>query len=567
MRLLKTRPTLHLEVPARVTVGRTLSGNLVLDVPETIAVGPIRIGVQGRTGGYNSNIFPAAFERFVRLTEEDAFEPGQHRVPFALRLPHEMTPTYATTREWRRFSVRAEVVIPWWLDASAEQFIEVLPAFPDRVDAESRTITSRDTEDHVGGATSIELTIDADAASPGDLITGQVALDASPDARIRGLRVRLDEWLGDPFDDHFNSFVVRSIEAATIEFEALRHGQAVDFSLEVPASFSPSFKGPDRRRFHEVVVEVDDGALVPLGKKSILCPVRILPTTVPVSRREVRRRALGSTRQEQQFAEVAGALGAVARGRQLMHSFGPVRVLVFARIVGDVRSLVAELRYPDLGLGLAVRPGNFLSGGVSATGREPRQISALMAELMPLLPSFAPFHGNDTELSVEAPADDSAEALHTFASRVLVLVTTLERAMAQVPPPAALADRVPAFKELAQLLLGELHQGAMIVDGTLGEFSVQVRPRWSDHDFTGFAVRFPFDTPEDVPDFGDLGPSLPAPARAMLAQLPALQVTLLDKGLEFFSPRPLVSTQDMLAWLHTLAELVVAMTPRHSPYR
>ena len=143
------------------------------------------------------------------LSEARVFEPGPHRLPFTIPLSDRTAPTYRALQESRRFTVRAMVAIPWWLDAALERPVEVYPAFPEHVTAEPRSASSNQ-QDH--GAMSLELTIDADAVRPGDIVSGQVALSVSAqDTSVRGLRLGLRECIGDAFED-FNTVVVQQIE-------------------------------------------------------------------------------------------------------------------------------------------------------------------------------------------------------------------------------------------------------------------------------------------------------------------------------------------------------------------
>ena len=146
------------------------------------------------------------------------------------------------------------------------------------------------------------------------------------------MRVGLRELLGDGFDDHFNSILLRQVVVVQIPPTELDGGRPVEFEFEVPASFEVSFQSTDRRRFHEVFAALDGTLLGALRPTEALCPVQVLPASVAISRRGVAR-TIGATRQEQQFAEVARALGATARGRQLSRAHGPVRVLISSRVV------------------------------------------------------------------------------------------------------------------------------------------------------------------------------------------------------------------------------------------
>ena len=329
-------------------------------------------------------------------------------------------------------------------------------------------------------------------------------------------------------------------------------------------------------------------------------PVTVIPSGS--DRVATRRRAaprIGGERLAQIWTAVGGELGLAfdATEADLRGSVGPVQVRIRREHRGgEGLFLLADLRYPDLGLGidggLAGSLRRVLGGGVAIgddewdqrhylTGREPAQIQvfgkALRRALLPLRLTDI----EDDRLSVERrDAGQNRAPLLRFGSDVLALARALPPATKTIPAPALMADGLPAWRQLAERLGGgELRTSDMAVFGRLDGAAVSVATTWGPGDepehtsieYRGVGIAseknaFVWAGGEPVSGSPDLDEGTKKLLSDVLVDAKSLTVAT-DRIVLWDQRAPILEFEPLRTRLEQLAALAAALQGRGGPYR
>ncbi len=209
----------------------------------------------------------------------------------------------------------------------------------------------------------------------------------------------------------------------------------------------------------------------------------------------------------------------------------------------------------------------------TARGREEAQVRAVLdeASCQWLLLFDEAAVGDEGATLVSAGAAQSLQELDGFVARAAAAARALSAAASRVPPPALMAQSLPAWRAFAALLGGRLRVGEMSIhDAAFEEAPLVIATEWSQEGAPlATVVRFPL--PERRGAAAGEPRALDGTSKALVASLTP-QVTSLDLGdraVEARLPAPVddpASLEPILAGLGQLARRLAGGAAR-GPYR
>jgi hypothetical protein len=247
--------------------------------------------------------------------------------------------------------------------------------------------------------------------------------------------------------------------------------------------------------------------------------------------------------------------------------------------------VVAELRYPSLGLDLLAARGSGLLRGRhhDIDTRDPRQHAVATEELGPALEPFDTVEMDDTHaVASTRDAGVSATKLARITRATLQLALAVARLRAETPPPTGFdAPAVRAWRELAARLEAPLELSRMAVEGTYRGLAAVVITEWA-ADASALRTRIgvspartideqhamsleaPRDAELDDDAFGVVADAV----RPLVARVATgAQAFSIAERVEVVVSAPLLDPAPVLPRLRALAELVDALAPGAGPYR
>jgi len=523
-----------------------------------------------------------------RLAPDQSFrwEPGtlavgEHRRRIRFSIAPNSPPSYRASG-WSRVSyvIEVHVVIPMWIDRHAHFAVPV--AAPARLPAGASTAALVAT--HPSGPRAnqlyIEASLDATQLRPGDELRGDVSFANVSTKRIRRVTVAfvVFEHTREPLEA--NTIVARW--AATLVSGAPIEDESYAFRFTIPRDLWPSF---DARAFAlqwQFVITAD----VVLGADVTLSiPLDVIRTPPGVEMPVSARRALpvGRQRLARLWAIVAQRVGLAydeAEGAMLA-TRGAVSMKLVREAFQGTLGVVAHYRYPHLGLDLHfgeralfdpllaknrfVSPLESLNERYTIVGRDRDQLAAFFD------PSLAQLLGTATSVVADddlahvrvAGVANSAQSLERVARDAVALLERLDRSIARIPVPRAMAPHERAWRDFAATLGGRFEAGrAWIHDANVQGFRCEIGTAWEPRDASKpryTVVQFPIEPPlEREPHVEDA--ALSALARERLRALSTLEgfhATTTEIGFALASLTPDPST--LLAHLESIAEVLRAL--------
>ena len=509
VRLIKARPKIQLILPSYVYPGDDVTAEVVLEARRSV---PLRRMVV-RLLGEEAVVIPhgnatqrrdrilCAFE--ARLLEGEDVPEGRSRHRVRFQLPDGLPPSYrirasrwTSTGATVSYTVSVTLDIPWWPDAEADFVLQVHER-PRRVRDPGASLHATSVEGPSGKEPHLEFSLPTRSVIPGDTIRGELALGNVDFNRYRTAILSLvgyESMYRQPGQLFSRDEAVR--HAIELDVSAMGEGQAAPFAMKLPEQLPSSFKSVlwELSWVFEVKVRIAWG-------NDLVAQVPLAVIPAGSDRVATRRRAaprIGGERLAQIWTGVGGELGLAfdAAQAELRGSVGSVDLRIRREHRGgDGLFLVADLRYPDLGLGidggLATSLRRVIGGGVSIgdddwdrrhylTGREEAQLrafgKALKAVLLPLRLSDV----EDTALVVERrDAGQNRAPLLRFGQDVLALARALPVAARKIPPPAVMKDGLAAWRKLAERLGGgEIRTADMAVMGRHEGAAVSIATSW-----------------------------------------------------------------------------------------
>jgi hypothetical protein len=510
------------------------------------------------------------------------------------QLPPDVPASYLGGGASVRYRMDVRASIDWWPDATASFDLRVVADAVTGPDAPRPGLFSTAPEGPRGEELSVELSLAARAVVPGGEVQGSVALHNLAHHACRGLRVSIVGY-ETSLDPKGKIRAQRPAHryAIGLSLGGVSDGQGIPFRMRLPVDLPPTARSVLWSLQWMLEVRVDQiwasdvvlsAPITILPPGSVIAPVRFAPPTV------------GADRVRAIWTRVAAARGLVFEREGLRGRGGEVEM----EVRRDHRGrhgifLVAALTYPDLALsldgGLAGSFRRVVGGGARTgnarwdrdhyvTGRDPAQVEAWLAALLPSLFAVRLADLSDTQLLLEhRDAGQSEKALGAFVDAALAVARLLPVARSRVPPPAPMTEGLASWTALATELGSSLSTTDMSVRGHLEGIRVLVATRWSSDGTplrTSVAVRPGFEIEEThrVAFAGDRLVSgdparLPGDARAILPRLRegAHGLEIGADVIDLSLPAPLLDPAPCRAKLASLATLAASLRSNVGPYR
>jgi hypothetical protein len=462
--------------------------------------------------------------------------PGEHRQRVRLDIPPNVPPSYKLASGWCRvsYTVEVHVVIPYWIDRHAHFGLEVAPiARAPR--SGSHTLVATHENGPKPKAVYIEASLEATELTLGEPIGGEVTFANVGTRRIRRVTVSLvaTEHTRQPTP----AMHVVARYAALLVSGPPPEGESFPFRVAMPAKVPPSFDG----QLFSLRWHVEIRADVVLGADAVLnIPIQIvrLPSGVEAPPRSRRAVPVGRARLARMWAIVAQRIPTMSFDEAdgtMLSARGAVSLTLAREAYEGTLGTVARYRFPHLGLDVHLAPRAMLDAlargrwehrhadRFTVTGRESAQLDAFFDDqLLGHLAGATTAQLDDDGAEVRiAGAASSASALEQVARSALALLERFDAAIARIPPPAAVASLLPAWKDFAARMTGRLELGRLWVhDATHEGFRFELGTVWEPRATipTGTIVRVPIEPPlETALSIED--PSLSAAAREQLRAL------------------------------------------------
>ncbi len=482
MAFIKHRPGILVYVPREISPGVAFNIRAVVDCKFPVPVTSVDVELVGvcawiiRTQNSRYRDEEQFFRSVARVHRGGELGQGRHEYPVRFRLPADVPASYVGEALRIEYTVRVRVNIPWWPAAQASFLVQVVAGSSSIVD-EQRVVYSsgaRALQQHKPYA---ELSLGASTLRPGAALRGAVALSNVAYNTYRGLQMELvaAERYPTLFGQHSNH---RRSHKWTIPIAEPVEGKPIHFSLALPDDLVPGFTCGRCSLEWYLVLRVDVAwapnprmwvPVVVLGKGGGDDKKEELP--VPL--------AVGAERRELVWRKVAEKAGFRYDGRSLSTSVDGVDVQITREHDGRRGVfLVARLLYPDLGVGLSVagRPPE-----VRLLGRDQGQVTHLAAALADVVSRCPLVRADDREMRCELrDGGQRAHTLEGFVDGARALATALAQALPRIPPPACMAEMVPAWERTARALGGRLVHAAMRIEAATDQMPFQLKTHWDE---------------------------------------------------------------------------------------
>ncbi|MEZ4448202.1 MAG: hypothetical protein R3B09_01900 [Nannocystaceae bacterium] len=452
---LKVRPQIDLHAPTIVLPGAPFAVLVVLRCVEAVPIKGVHLELLG------GNLLITEIERthtFLRaitqLRGAGSLEAGEHAFQAQLTLPPDAPPSYFGARLRVKYALHVHVDIPWWPDARASH--QLVVATRAREEPGVPRLYTSPIAAPPGSRPHLEISLHRDTIGGGGDLEGAVAVIHGAGETLRSLHMTLIacERLGPKQGVHYTPsrrWVLSGPEGAADTsrrfhlklpgvFPGFEHqGYGLSWFLEVEAGFADA-----RDLKVKLPITLTGSAVVDTGERRALPPV-------------------GSERQALLWQRIAKLTGLRADRDALVGRLGEVTLRITReRRPGAVDVVVAALAPPSLAIGLSLAAGEATRSFVS---RDMSQATWLEGQLSSARGELRWTAASDDELRLEAPEARDAGGLVAFVRAVLAVTHRLEEVHERIPPPRALADRLPRWVEAAALLGARLRPGDLALLG------------------------------------------------------------------------------------------------------
>lgn len=465
----------------RVQPGDTLVVELALASSSKTPVDFIDLDFEGHESvrlhaGNETPQVRALVHQVARVSEATNLEEGDYRYRASFRIPEDAPATYLGTLAEYRYRMMLHVSIPWWPDVKESFDVVVTPPLSARRPPAPIASTSAR-----GNQPFLEVAVGDRVFGPGDVISGSFAFGNLGGRKPRSLDLslvgfeRVQRDGSDRVVEAFRFTGVKPVGAAD-------EGREVPFRFTVPKDAVPSFDTRGASLLSGAALEwVFEAHLDVRGGADVLHQTRLTIASFDQPAEPVgMRQAVGAGRWHAVWGEVGRRFGLEADGAELQLS-GQIEgcdVIVRTGVREGKGGLSAELRWPSWGIGLSIGLKRFIDlsielGDPSFTrryrvrGREPSQVrAAIGAQLRRALLAFDEGYVDDEHATVrsETPGHDQPW-IGDFLTKVAVLAAAVRVAAERVPPPAAMAGALEAWRAYGAAIGGRLQAGGMSIFG------------------------------------------------------------------------------------------------------
>lgn len=470
---MRSRPYVDLKIPSAVHPGSTLRIGVSLEATSRTPVDFIEVDVQGReraadteqTRSHSRTIL----SKSVRIAEAFTLEEGKQLFEATIDLPDDIPFSYTGYLSEIQYSVGAHISIPWWFDAAERKDLIVVPP-PIGRPARFPIIASQANTTQPF----VEFVVDDRYYSPGEEITGALALGNAHERRVEGVDVSLvgRETLRFPqelvFEAHRTTLCLKAGSGD--------EGKEIGFRLRIPRNVSPTFDAGSIALNWLIEVRLQFANSAGPGRTMpIVMGAYSAPQSTPPPNRIV-----GSQRWRSVWAECAARAGfsLSPTALEISGSAHDCEIKASADLLGEQSSQIAgEIQWPALGLSLSLRAEGFTEqlfgsnedrvGKYRIQGRDGAQCRALFtAELRQILQCFNSIELDDRRAVVtkRGPIHDG-EFVSEFLGDLEAVARAVQQAEDLIPPPPGMSDVAGEWRALARELHCRLIPGSLSIAG------------------------------------------------------------------------------------------------------
>jgi len=506
MAILKSRPRVRVSVPNEIRPGDTFLAKVILDCKRAVPVESVNVHLEGKerwsvSSGNNSSV--SRSNTFLALGSliSGARELPKGRTELAVRipLPANVPPTYRGAAATIGYTLTVRAEIAWWPDRKASFDIFVAPPPANSLPDEPQVYAS-----NPAGPTRSEAHAEISVASSwtrvNDVVSGALALSNVAHNRysevtvgLRGVETIYYENGRKRSDREYMRYQIR------IGAEQAREGEMIPFRFRLPKEAMcdlPLTHRPNGRwglcslawqlevvvgiRWAQDLVLRMPFSVLPASPRHGDAPSRIAPPTV------------GSDRLREIWEGAGTEYGLRYQSQTLYGSVGGTTLAIRRDMMGrDGVFITAELSYADLCLDLEVEPASKLQkvvGGGALVGdrawdrehyvraRDEKQVESLLRAIVPALKNATLRRMDDERLTIAVRDGGTTRSrMKAFVGASTHLAQAFERIRAQLPPPPAMSEAVPVWRELAARLGTDLETARMRIEGQLGSLAAEVR--------------------------------------------------------------------------------------------
>lgn len=471
---MRSRPYVDLKLPSAAQPGSPLRIGVHLEATSRTPVDFIDVDIQGRERVRDAeqarSNYRTILSHKIRIAEDITLEEGKHTFEAVYTLPEDIPFSYTGYLSEIQYSVGAEVSIPWWLDANERMDLSVAPQ-PIARPARFPLIVSKENTIEPF----IEFVLDDRYFSPGEEISGALALGNVRDRRVEGVDVSLVGKETLRFPEEFIYEAHRT--TLCLKAGSSDEGKEIGFRLRIPKNVSPSFDAGSIMVtwFLEIRIQLAGILSGPGRSVPIVIGAYSAPQSTPAPRRTV-----GSARWQKIWEECAARAG---------FSLDPDELKISGSVHGSELSawidssaeqssrILGELRWPSWGLGLSLHPEGFAQqlfgsaedrvGHYRIEGRHlPQCRPAFTEELRTALLVFDSIEMDDIHalVGMRGPIFDS-DFLMKFLGLLEALAKAVQLAEGNIPPPPSIADKADELRAFARELNCRVIPGSLSIVG------------------------------------------------------------------------------------------------------
>lgn len=483
--MLPARPKIVLLAPKQMLPGTSNTLTVRLDSPRPTPIDFVDLFLSGNHVVHGGE---TTFLRLgARLREKGRLEEGTTELDCRIDLPADVPPSYEGAYVRLRYEARVHVSVPYWPDARRTFLLTARPA-PRAPEGDGTLLFASAAGGAPVSGPYAEVSLATRTVAAGDTLQGAVALYNTASSQYERVTITLrqrERMHG--FTDHVGASW--AIDLAVPRFD---EGRPVAFALRVP-EMAPAFTFRRAQVTHELALTVRahrrDVITMPIG-------IDLLPDpSVDLARGKIAP-ALGETRVRAIWERVAERTGFRLEDDRLERRVGDRTLVVRRELWSGSPRLLAELRYPSLGLGLRSTPRPFfqlllpqeaetgvaqIDSGQVFQSRSRSQAEELLVRLgpalVPLLAGKATLHQvEDTRIAIAIEDSGTTEGA---VLRMIEVANGLASGAAPVldvihlPPP--LEGLSEAWRAMAQRLGTSIEMGSGTLEGEEGGARIELR--------------------------------------------------------------------------------------------
>jgi hypothetical protein len=431
----------------------------------------------------------------------ELLKPGPWEREVYFDIPPDSPPAYRSTLSRIHYDLAVRVHIPWWPDRHAHYDLGIAPA-PDRVvDAVANSFTSQAGEFR-GEDPVLEMSLDQTTFEPGGIIRGALAVTGLGSRRVRRVEITCCTF---ETARVWSAAGPRDVSRSTWKIleERPADGTPIPFALRVPNDIAPAFQSV----FLAVTHFLEARVVIAFGSDVVMrVPIRIAPIAPGASgaARKVgtlvgreRQLAVWTTALERARAGVFDSISLDQENDRVVFAEHGIEGTITEENREDLGPcLVTALHWPTLGLGLRVAQRGWTDFGSGPKGvfrgfakdyavraREDAQVATLLDGALHVTMRAFDEAGLDDEGAVvlRKGGVHQLPGLERYLREVKQFVDTLAERFARIPPPAALAARLPQWQQFAGAHSARLCVGDLSVrDWSVRGVPIAARFVWDD---------------------------------------------------------------------------------------